>query len=64
MSALFLSPVLDLGSTTAWTLPLRSQASECFVGAFFREEEGKTWRFMASPCHNLAHLLVPTCLVP
>lgn len=59
----FLSPVLDLGVCHTWTRPLRSQAPECFVGASFREEEGKPWRFVASPCYNLAHLPVPTRLV-
>lgn len=47
------------------TLPLRSQVSKCFVGASnFREEEDRTQRFMASPCHNLAHRPVPTPWCP
>ena len=51
-------------SALAWMLPLRSQASEYFVGAsHFREEADKTW-FMASPCHNLAHLPDAILTVP
>lgn len=51
-------------SALAWMLPLRSQASEYFVGAsHFREEADKTW-FMASPCYNLAHLPDAILTVP